>query len=170
MAESSNGHDERTRGRALATEPIDLDALMPGAMRRRVRIEGIEYPVRQIIHFSEQEEADLRALEGRVLEAEAAAAAARAQPAEMTDPYPAMRRANFDLAFWLVRALVPELPEVVRRRVTLTQAWVIAGVGRLATTENPPLADTGTGTAAPAESSKPVSADSTAVIPAPSPV
>jgi hypothetical protein len=142
-------------------EPLDLDALASSARPYTVRIEGVEYPVRQIIQLTEQEETDLRALEQKV-----------DHEVQQQDPgsYERARRAAFDLAFWLVRALVPDLPEAVRRRIRLDQAWAIAGVGRLSLTENPPSADTGDANPVAAESSRPVSADSTAVSPVASPV
>jgi hypothetical protein len=158
-----------TNGHAALSSPdsrapraaLDLDALMPTAPPHRVRIDGVEYAVRQIIHLNEQEEADLRVLEQRLDDA---------IKSKDDDSYERARRASFDLSFWLVRALVPDLPESVRRKIRLDQAWAIAGVGRLSVSENPPSADTGAGSSAAAESSTPVSADSTAASPVPSPV
>lgn len=158
---TSNGHAaEPSPAAQIPTAPVDLDTLMPGGQPRIVRIEGVEYRVRQMIHLTEAEEEDLRRLEQRLNDA-----IASTEP----DSYERARRSAFDVAFWLVRALVPDLPEQVRRRIRLDQAWVIAGVGRQATTENPPLADTGTGSDAAEANSRPVSVDSMAAIPVTSP-
>lgn len=127
---------------------LDLDALLtePVPSHYRVKVEGVEYPVRQILYLTGQEEADLSALDRAVMEART---------------FEATRRAMFDRRFKTVRLLVPGLPERILLGLTYDQMGAVAAQAWAYSTEVPPSA--GTGAAASADSSsRPVSADSTA--------
>lgn len=144
------GDNGRSAPEPARERRLDLDAFVPAVSRVRptVKVFGKEYPVRQMIHLTGREELDLDALE-------------RAIDNATTDR--AVRRAMFDLAFARVRVLVPTMPEHVREGLQYEQALEVAKEAwAYADEANPPAADTGSETPAPAASSSPVSAVSSA--------
>lgn len=133
------------------TRLLDLDAFT-SPVKSHVRVDGVEYPIRQLLHLTGQEELDLAKMDSAVKAAEGDHG---------------IRAALFDRAFTMVRILVPDLPERVRLDLTYAQALAIAAHAwdyvAEAMKADPTLADTG---AAPAENSKPASAASTVSTPA----
>lgn len=142
--------------RATPATLLDLDAFMtrgimpPTRPQPRVRIGGIEYSVRQLVHLTGQEELDLAALDRAVQDANTPLG---------------VRRAMFDRAFGLVRVLVPNMPEKDRLSLSYEQAIAVADLAwdYAVRTVNPPMPDTPD---VPAESSKRVSGVPLAFTPA----
>lgn len=100
--------------------------------RYRIAIDGVEYPVLQIIQLTKAQEDDLRRLEDR---------------AEGATDLVSVRRSAYDRDFYLLRALVPTLPESVLGGLDLAEAKELAGQAwRFAhQSTDPSLPDTGPG-------------------------
>jgi hypothetical protein len=138
---------------------LDLDAFAPvPTSRYAVRVGGVDYPVRQMMDLTGDEELQLAALD-RAVEASTGSIA--------------VRRSMFDRAFALVRLLVPDMPEKVRLGLKYVEALAVAGQAwAYAAQPNPPVAPADTDGApgpdsnAPVASSRPASVDSSVSIPA----
>ena len=138
---------------------LDLDALVPGANPYRVKVQGIEYEVRQIFHLCEWEETDLQAMDRAVAAAGTQMQRADGQDKSGDELRQEVQRALFDRAFKRVRIFVPTMPEIIVRRMDLAQATAIAGQAWAYSFAHPSSADTGAPSDVRAGSSKPVSAD-----------